>query len=214
MIWLNKNINKNKALNRIPPQQLEALLHRTIDQNKIKEYKQLTKGIAASPGAASGIAIFDIKKAITMAENNTKIILIRKETKPEDVPAFFSSEGILTSQGGKSSHAAIVSRGMGKPCIVGSTELKIDYDTKKCQANGVIISEGDSITIDGSTGIVYIGNIPTVEPKVTEDFKITLSWAQKIKHLGNGANPDMQENMAQKELVYVEQKGCLMLMID
>ena len=185
-----KLINKNNALTRIPAQQLEALLHKTIDQNKVKEYKQFTKGIAASPGAATGIAIFDVKKAITMGESNTKVILIRKETKPEDVPAFFSSEGILTSQGGKSSHAAIVSRGMGKPCIVGSTELKIDYDTKKCQANGIIISEGDSITIDGSTGIVYIGNIPTVEPKVTEDFKIILSWAQKIKHLGIRANAD------------------------
>ena len=185
-----KLIDKNKALIRIPPQQLEALLHRTVDQNKIKEYKQLTKGIAASPGAASGIAVFDVKKAIAMGDNNTKVILIRKETKPEDVPAFFSSEGILTSQGGKSSHAAIVSRGMGKPCIVGSTELKIDYDAKKCQVNGIIVSEGDSITIDGSTGIVYIGNIPTVEPQVTEDFKTILSWAQKTKHLGIRANAD------------------------
>ena len=185
-----KLINKNKALTRIPAQQLEALLHRTIDQNKLKEYKQFTKGIAASPGAATGIAVFDVKKAITMGENNTKVILIRKETKPEDVPAFFSSEGILTSQGGKSSHAAIVSRGMGKPCIVGSTELKIDYDAKKCQANGIVISEGDSITIDGSTGIVYVGNIPTVEPKVTEDFKTILSWAQKTKRLGIRANAD------------------------
>ncbi len=141
-----KLIDKNKALIRIPAQQLEALLHRTVDQNKVKEYKQLTKGIAASPGAASGIAVFDVKKAISMGEDNTKVILIRKETKPEDVPAFFSSEGILTSQGGKSSHAAIVSRGMGKPCIVGSTELKIDYDAKKCEVNGTIVSEGDSMT--------------------------------------------------------------------
>ena len=185
-----KLIDKNKALTRIPAQQLEALLHKTIDQNKIKEYKQLAKGIAASPGAASGIAVFDVKKAITMGENNTKVILIRKETKPEDVPAFFSSEGILTSQGGKSSHAAIVSRGMGKPCIVGCSELKIDYENKQCEANKTIISEGDSITIDGSTGITYVGDIPTVMPKVTEDFKTVLSWAQKTKRLGIRANAD------------------------
>ena len=185
-----KLIGKNKALTRIPAQQLEALLHKTIDQNKIKEYKQLAKGIAASPGAASGIAVFDVKKAITMGENNTKVILIRKETKPEDVPAFFSSEGILTSQGGKSSHAAIVSRGMGKPCIVGCSELKIDYENKQCEANKTIISEGDSITIDGSTGITYIGDIPTVMPQVTEDFKTVLSWAQKTKRLGIRANAD------------------------
>ena len=165
-------------------------MHKTIDQNKIKEYKQLAKGIAASPGAASGIAVFDVKKAITMGENNTKVILIRKETKPEDVPAFFSSEGILTSQGGKSSHAAIVSRGMGKPCIVGCAELKIDYENKQCEANKTIISEGDSITIDGSTGITYVGDIPTVMPKVTEDFKTVLSWAQKTKRLGIRANAD------------------------
>lgn len=185
-----KLIDKNKALTRIPAQQLEALLHRTINQNKVKEYKQLTKGIAASPGAASGIAVFDVKKAISLGENNTKVILIRKETKPEDVPAFFSSEGILTSQGGKSSHAAIVSRGMGKPCIVGSTELKIDYDAGRCEANGTIVSEGDSITIDGSTGIVYVGDIPMVLPQVTKDFKTILSWAQKIKRLGIRANAD------------------------
>tara|TARA_B100002049_G_scaffold165315_1_gene124063 strand:+ start:45 stop:2696 length:2652 start_codon:yes stop_codon:yes gene_type:complete len=185
-----KLIDKNKALTRIPAQQLEALLHKTIDQNKIKEYKQLAKGIAASPGAASGIAVFDVKKAITMGENNTKVILIRKETKPEDVPAFFSSEGILTSQGGKSSHAAIVSRGMGKPCIVGCAELKIDYENKQCEANKTIISEGDSITIDGSTGITYVGDIPTVMPQVTEDFKTVLSWAQKTKRLGIRANAD------------------------
>ena len=185
-----KLIDKNKALTRIPAQQLEALLHKTIDQNKIKEYKQLAKGIAASPGAASGIAVFDVKKAITMGENNTKVILIRKETKPEDVPAFFSSEGILTSQGGKSSHAAIVSRGMGKPCIVGCSELKIDYENKQCEANKTIISEGDSITIDGSTGITYVGDIPTVMPQVTEDFKTILSWAQKTKRLGIRANAD------------------------
>ena len=185
-----KLIGKNKALTRIPAQQLEALLHKTIDQNKIKEYKQLAKGIAASPGAASGIAVFDVKKAITMGENNTKVILIRKETKPEDVPAFFSSEGILTSQGGKSSHAAIVSRGMGKPCIVGCAELKIDYENKQCEANKTIISEGDSITIDGSSGITYVGDIPTVMPQVTEDFKTILSWAQKTKRLGIRANAD------------------------
>ena len=185
-----KLIDKNKAITRIPAQQLEALLHKTIDQDRIKEYRQLAKGIAASPGAASGIVVFDVKKAISMGESNTKVILIRKETKPEDVPAFFSSEGILTSQGGKSSHAAIVSRGMGKPCIVGCTELKIDYDNKKCEMNGVLVAEGDSVTIDGSTGIVYSGNIPTVEPQVTSDFKTVLSWAQKIKRLGIRANAD------------------------
>jgi len=185
-----KLIDKNRALTRIPAQQLEALLHKTIDQNKIKGFEKLVKGIAASPGAANGIAVFDVKRAIAMGEDNKKIILIRQETKPEDVPAFFSSEGILTSQGGKSSHAAIVSRGMGKPCIVGCSDLKIDYENNRCIANGITVLEGEPITIDGSTGVVYIGDAPTVEPQVTKDFQTILSWAKNTKKLGIRANAD------------------------
>ena len=185
-----KLIDKNRALTRIPAQQLEALLHRTMDESKIKEHQQLAKGIAASPGAASGIAIFDVKKAIELGEAGKKVILVRKETKPEDVPAFFSAEGILTSLGGKSSHAAIVSRGMGKPCIVGCAELKIDYDNNTCTANGMTIKENDMISIDGSIGTIFIGEVPTVEPKVTKDFQTILSWAQNVKQLGIRANVD------------------------
>ena len=185
-----KLIDKNRALTRIPAQQLEALLHRTMDESKIKEHQQLAKGIAASPGAASGIAIFDVKKAIELGEAGKKVILVRKETKPEDVPAFFSAEGILTSLGGKSSHAAIVSRGMGKPCIVGCAELKIDYDNNTCTANGMTIKENDMISIDGSIGTIFIGEVPTVEPKVTKDFQTILSWAQNTKQLGIRANAD------------------------
>ena len=185
-----KLIDKNRALTRIPAQQLEALLHRTMDESKIKDHKQLAKGIAASPGAASGIAIFNVKEAIELGESGKKVILVRKETKPEDVPAFFSAEGILTSLGGKSSHAAIVSRGMGKPCIVGCAELKINYDNNTCTANGITIKEGDTISIDGSAGTVYIGEVPTVEPKVTKDFQTILGWAQNTKQLGIRANAD------------------------
>ncbi len=188
-----KLIDKNKALTRIPAQQLEALLHRTMDESKLKNYKQLAKGIAASPGAASGMAVFDVKKAIEMGESGKKVILIRKETKPEDVPAFFSAEGVLTSLGGKSSHAAIVSRGMGKPCIVGCSELKIDYDNNTCTANGNTIKEGETISINGSVGTVFIGEVPTVEPKVTKDFEQILEWAQKTKVLGIRANADTPE---------------------
>ena len=188
-----KLIDKNKALTRIPAQQLEALLHRTMDESKIKNYKQLAKGIAASPGAASGIVIFNVKKAIELGEAGKKVILIRKETKPEDVPAFFSAEGILTSLGGKSSHAAIVSRGMGKPCIVGCAELKIDYDNNTCTANGTTIKEGETVSINGSEGTVFVGEIPTVEPKVTKDFEQILEWAQKTKTLGIRANADTPE---------------------
>ena len=185
-----KLIDKNRSLTRIPAQQLEALLHRTMDESKIKDHKQLAKGIAASPGAASGIAIFDVKKAIELGEAGKKVILIRKETKPEDVPAFFSAEGILTSLGGKSSHAAIVSRGMGKPCIVGCAELKINYENNTCTANGITVKENQMVSIDGSVGTVFIGEVPTVEPKVTKDFQTILSWAQNAKQLGIRANAD------------------------
>lgn len=188
-----KLISKDQALLRLQPEQLEQLLHKTIDQNA-KGFSQVTKGIAASPGAASGIAVFDVKRAISMGENGSKVILVREETKPEDVPAFFSSVGILTSRGGKTSHAAVVARGMGKPSIVGCSELKIDYEGKKCQANGKTVNEGDLITIDGSSGIVYLGEVPTVEPKTTDEFRTILSWAQKAKKIGVQANSDTPES--------------------
>ena len=188
-----KLIDKNRALIRLQAEQLEQLLHKRIDQNEIKNYTQLVKGIAASPGAASGIAVFDVKRATAMGENGAKVILIREETKPEDVPAFFESVGILTSRGGKTSHAAVVARGMGKPCIVGCSDLKIDYDSKQGNVDGKLIREGDAITIDGSSGVVYVGNIPTIEPKITSDFKQILEWSLKAKKIGIRANADTPE---------------------
>jgi len=183
-------IKKEQSLLRLHTEQLEQLLHKTLDQSKAKGYPQVAKGIDASPGAASGIAVFDVKRATSMGENGVKVILIREETKPEDVPAFFTSVGILTSRGGKTSHAAVVARGMGKPCIVGCSDLKIDYNDRKCFTNGKTINEGDTITIDGSSGAVFLGEIPTIEPKMTDDFKTILNWAQKIKKIGVRANAD------------------------
>jgi len=187
-----KLITKEGALLRLQAEQLEQLLHNTIDKNA-KGFAQLAQGIAASPGAASGIVVFDVKKAVEMGESGSKVILVREETKPEDVPAFFSSLAILTSRGGKTSHAAVVARGMGKPCVVGCSELKIDYDAKNCQANGRTINEGDTITVDGSSGAIFIGKVPTIEPKITEDFKTILNWAQKTKNIGIRANADTPE---------------------
>ena len=189
-MFKEKLINKDRALLRLQAEQLEQLLHKTIDQNSSKGFAQFTKGIAASPGAASGVAVFDVKRATAMGENGAKVILIREETKPEDVPAFFASVGIFTSRGGKTSHAAVVARGMGKPCIVGAAEMRIDYDGRKCFVGNQTIQEGDSITIDGSTGIVYLGNVPTIEPRITEDFKTILNWSQKAKKIGIRANAD------------------------
>ncbi|MBM3895225.1 MAG: pyruvate, phosphate dikinase [Thaumarchaeota archaeon] len=188
-----KLITKDRAVLRLQAEQLEQLLHKTIDQNSVKNYDKVAKGIAASPGAASGIVVFDVKRAVAMGENGAKVILVREETKPEDVPAFFASVGILTSRGGKTSHAAVVARGMGKPCIVGCSELKIDYENKKCVANSKTIFEGDAVTIDGSSGEIFVGEVPTVEPRITEDFKTILSWSEKIKKIGVRANADTPE---------------------
>lgn len=188
-----KLIDKNRALTRLQAEQLEQLLHKTIDHSHIKNQTQVARGIPASPGAASGVVVFDVKRAVAMGENGAKVILVREETKPEDVPAFFTSTGILTSRGGKTSHAAVVARGMGKPCIVGCSELKINYDEKKCYSNGSVISEGDAITIDGSSGSVYLGQVPTIDPKITEDFKTILSWANAAKKIHVRANADTPE---------------------
>ena len=183
-------IDKKRALARLKAEQLEQLLHRTIDSKAVKSHPILVNGIAASPGAAGGIAVFDVKRATEMGENGKSVVLIREETKPEDVPAFFESAGILTSRGGKTSHAAVVARGMGKPCIVGCSDLKIDYYGSKCIADGKTVNEGDMITIDGSSGTVYLGVVPTIEPRITDDFKTVLQWAQKTKKIGVRANAD------------------------
>ena len=185
-----KLVTKDRALLRLQPDQLEQLLHKTIDYEKAKEFKKVVKGIAASPGAASGVAVFDVKRAVTMGENGAKVILVREETKPEDVPAFFTSVGILTSRGGKTSHAAVVARGMGKSCIVGCSDLKINSEAKQATAGSTVIHEGDAITIDGSQGDVYLGQVPTIEPQITSDFKTILDWAQKEKKIGIRANAD------------------------
>ncbi|OLC33025.1 MAG: pyruvate, phosphate dikinase [Thaumarchaeota archaeon 13_1_40CM_4_38_7] len=187
-------IKKDKAILRLNPEDLDQLLHRTIDNESAKKFNPLTKGIPASPGAATGVAIFDVKKAVQMGDEGVRVILVREETRPEDVPAFFASVGILTSRGGKTSHAAVVARGMGKPCIVGCNDMRIDYSAKKLLVDSKAILEGDVITIDGSNGNVYVGEIPTVEPKLTDDFKTILGWAQKLKKLGIRANADTPQS--------------------
>lgn len=188
-----KMISKERAILRLHPEDLDQILHRTIDTEAAKRLNSITKGIPASPGAASGIVIFDVKRAVSIGENGTKVILVREETKPEDVPAFFSSAGILTSRGGKTSHAAVVARGMGKPCIVGCSDIKIDYSAKQFFVDGKAVGEGETITVDGSTGDVYTGEIPTVEPKLTNDFRTILEWSEKFKTLGVRANADTPE---------------------
>ncbi len=186
-------ITRERALRRLDAEQLEQLLHKTIDKKNEKDFVKFSEGIAASPGAASGVVVFDVKRAVALGEGGGDVILVREETKPEDVPAFFTSAGILTSRGGKTSHAAVVARGMGKPCIVGASKLKINYNAKKCRAGGRTVREGDIITIDGSSGGVFLGKIPTITPEITRDFRTVLGWAKKAKQIGVRANADTPE---------------------
>ena len=191
-------IGKKEALLRLDADQLEQLLHDTLDARAAKSAEKLASGIAASPGAASGRATFDVKKAISLGEAGRPVILVREETKPEDVPAFFASKGVLTSRGGKTSHAAVVARGMGMPCIVGCAGLRI---SGRGASGAARIRDGDTITIDGSTGSVYRGSLKTVGPRMTKDFGTVLAWAAGAKKLGVRANADTPE-MAKRALKY------------
>ncbi|RKZ34213.1 MAG: pyruvate, phosphate dikinase [Gammaproteobacteria bacterium] len=156
----------------------------------------LAQGLSASPGAASGIVVFDADRAQTRGKAGEKVILVREETKPEDIHGFFASQGILTSRGGKTSHAAVVARGMGKPCVAGAEGISVDVFERKAEIGDRIINEGDVITIDGSTGNVYAGEISTVEPEFTDELNTLLAWADDQARLSVRANADTPEEAA------------------
>ncbi len=181
-------ISKEEALLRVNADDLEQVLHRRI--NPRVKVEAVAKGIGASPGAAVGKVVLDTRRAIEDAGNGMQIILVREETKPEDVPAFFKAVGILTSKGGKTSHAAVVARGMGKPCIVGCSAIVIDEENRRLIIDGKVINEYDTITIDGSTGNVYLGAVQLVEPELSNELKRLLAWAEEVKRLGVRANAD------------------------
>ena len=182
-------ITKEETVARLDPNQLEQLFHRRIDP-KVK-VDSIAKGIAASPGVASGFIVFDADEAEKQAkEFKKKVIMVREETKPDDVHGFFAAQGILTSRGGKTSHAAVVARGLGKPCVVGVESLKIDYKKKVFTTGEVTAKEGDMITIDGTRGLVMLGEFPTIEPELAPDLKQILEWADEIRSLKVEANAD------------------------
>ncbi|HEY3094599.1 MAG TPA: pyruvate, phosphate dikinase [Nitrososphaera sp.] len=186
-------ISKTAALERIDPEGLEQILYRRIEANT--KQKAIATGVGASPGAASGIAVFNVAQAEALGKKGEKVILVREDTKPDDVPAFFQSVGILTSRGGKTSHAAVVARGMGKPCVVGCSQIEIDADGKSFSVAGKkATSEGQKITIDGSTGKVYLGEVPTVEPEISSEFKELLQWSSEMKGIKIRANSDTVES--------------------
>jgi pyruvate, orthophosphate dikinase len=184
-------ISKERALLRINPELLEQLLHPQLDPNHRE--RPVAQGLPASPGAASGKCVFDADTAELMGRTGEAVILLREETKPEDIHGFFAAQGILTSRGGKTSHAAVVARGMGKACIAGAEDIAVNVKSRIAVIGELSIREGDVITIDGSTGLIYLGRIPTVEPSFSEELKILLSWADEYADLEVHANVDTPE---------------------
>ena len=184
-------ISREEALLRVNPLQLEQLLHPLLDPGK--EHLPLAQGLPASPGAASGKCVFDADRAELLGKAGEKIILIREETKPEDIHGFFAAQGILTSRGGKTSHAAVVARGMGKACVAGAEGIQVDSRTHMAKIGEVTLYEGHVITIDGSTGRVYLGEVPTLPPRFSDELKTLLGWADeaaRLKVMANADTPD------------------------
>lgn len=184
-------ISTERALLRVQPEILEQLLFPRLDPTY--EVTPLAQGLPASPGAASGLCVFDADRAEVLGRAGEKVILVREETKPEDIHGFFASQGILTSRGGKTSHAAVVARSMGKPCVAGAEGIFVDVRKRQAVIGDKTLHEGDEITIDGGTGHVYAGKIPTVEPSFSDDLKTLLAWADekaRLKVMSNADTPD------------------------
>lgn len=181
-------INEEEALLRVEPQSLDQLLHPTLDPKAPR--KVITKGLPASPGAASGKVVFTAEDAEKLAAAGEAVMLCRQETSPEDIHGMHASAGILTSRGGMTSHAAVVARGMGKPCVAGAGDLHIDAKTKKIRKGDVEISEGDILTIDGATGEVMLGAVATIKPELSGDFGILMTWADARRRMAVRTNAE------------------------
>jgi pyruvate, orthophosphate dikinase len=185
-------IDKRTALLRVDPDQLNQLLHSRIDES----YKRtvLAKGLPASPGAATGSVVFDADEAESLTNEGKKVILVRPETTPDDIHGIVSAQAVVTSRGGMTSHAAVVARGMGKACICGCEALKIDLRTKQFSIGDTIVKYGEIITIDGATGEIMLGEIPMIEPELSDEFQLLLAWADQERKLGVRANADNPED--------------------
>ncbi|MCP4578122.1 MAG: pyruvate, phosphate dikinase [Deltaproteobacteria bacterium] len=186
-------ISEEEALLRIQPDMLEQLLHPRLDPEAKADV--LAQGLPASPGAASGKMVFNADRAESKAKLGEKVILVRQETKPEDIHGFFAAQGILTSRGGKTSHAAVVARSMGKPCVSGCEAIVIDDAAREAVIGGMTLREGEMVTIDGTTGNVYGGSVPTIEPEFVEDLLVLLEWADEISELKVMANADTPDGV-------------------
>jgi pyruvate, orthophosphate dikinase len=187
-------ISREDAVARIDPGQLDQLLHPRIDPSV--DYDVVAKGLNASPGAASGKIVFDADTAEDRGKEGEAVILVRWETTPDDIHGMIAAQGILTAHGGMTSHAAVVARGMGKPCVAGCEALSVDAKAKTASLNGTKLADGDVITIDGGTGEVIIGEVALVPPDINEDFETVLGWADDLRRLKVRANADTPEDAA------------------
>jgi pyruvate,orthophosphate dikinase len=184
-------LTKEQAILKVEPNQLDSLLHPQFDAAALKSAKPVAKGLPASPGAASGAIYFTAEDAVAAKERGEKVVLVREETSPEDIEGMHASEGILTARGGRTSHAAVVARGMGTCCVAGCGEVSIDEETKTMTLpDGRVLHEGDPLSLDGSTGNVYAENIKTVEASITGDFETVMNWADEIRQLQVRTNAD------------------------
>jgi pyruvate, orthophosphate dikinase len=187
-----KLINKKEAILRIDPNTLDTLLHPTLDK-KVKR-KIIARGLPASPGAASGKVVFTAEEAERLNSTLQNTILVRVETSPEDIHGMHAAKGILTARGGMTSHAAVVARGMGRPCVSGSSEITIDHINKQFKSGDITIKEGDTITIDGTNGEVIQGTVPTVQPKISGYFSTIMSWSNEFKKLKIRTNAETEKD--------------------
>jgi pyruvate, orthophosphate dikinase len=181
-------ISKEEAVQRVTPAQVEQLLHRQIDP--AAKIKVIARGLNASPGAASGKAVFDADRAVTWSQSGEKVILVRPETSPDDVHGMIVAQGILTARGGATSHAAVVARSIGKPCVAGTETVRIDLSRREFTADGVVVKEGEVISINGSTGEVIQGAVPMIEPELTGELQALLGFADAARKLQVWANAD------------------------
>jgi len=185
-----KLIDQKTALLRVPAEQLDQLLHKTLDPLAKKKAKLIATGLPASPGAAVGTVVFNAEQAVLHGEQGESIILVRTETSPEDIKGMHFAKGVLTARGGMTSHAAVVARGMGKCCVAGASEVIVKEQEKKFIVKDVEVKEGDWITLDGSTGEVFLDKIPVVDPSLSGDFATLMKWADKYRRLGVWTNAD------------------------
>ena len=190
-------ITKEQALLQIDPKQLDTLLHPTLEPNALKAATPIAKGLPASPGAATGRVYFTAEAAAEAANNGEKVILVRQETSPEDIEGMYAAEGILTSRGGMTSHAAVVARGIGTCCVAGCGEAQINEATKTMTIAGKTFKEGDYISLDGSTGYVYEGELPTQAPEVSGNFATLMEWADEFRRLEIRTNADTPRDAKQ-----------------